>query len=98
MLEVAGITKTYPTAAGGLRVLDDVSLTLAPGARLAIVAATTAAAAARAATCGAQEASSRPTRPVSVRTTSGRGRLMAPADHRRAVASFPPAPRPRRHA
>lgn len=37
MLEVAGITKTYPTAAGGLRVLDDVSLTLEPGRQLAIM-------------------------------------------------------------
>ncbi len=37
MLEVAGITKTYSTAAGGLRVLDDVSLTLAPGGQLAIM-------------------------------------------------------------
>jgi lipoprotein-releasing system ATP-binding protein len=37
VLEVAGITKTYSTAAGGLRVLDDVSLTLAPGGQLAIM-------------------------------------------------------------
>lgn len=37
MLEVAGITKTYPHAGGGLRVLDDVSLEVAAGARLAIM-------------------------------------------------------------
>lgn len=37
MLEVAGITKTYPTAAGGLRVLDAVSLTLESGRQLAIM-------------------------------------------------------------
>ena len=37
MLEVAGITKTYPSAAGGLRVLDDVALAVEPGARLAIM-------------------------------------------------------------
>jgi lipoprotein-releasing system ATP-binding protein len=37
VLEVVGITKTYPHAGGGLRVLDDVSLSVAPGARLAIM-------------------------------------------------------------
>lgn len=37
MLEVAGITKTYPFAAGGLRVLDDVSLGVEPGGHLAIM-------------------------------------------------------------
>lgn len=37
MLEVAGITKTYPTAGGGLRVLDDVSLTVEPGRQVAIM-------------------------------------------------------------
>jgi lipoprotein-releasing system ATP-binding protein len=37
MLDVAGITKTYPHAGGGLRVLDDVSLEVAAGARLAIM-------------------------------------------------------------
>ncbi len=37
MLEVAGITKTYPSAAGGLRVLDEVALSAEPGGRLAIM-------------------------------------------------------------
>lgn len=37
MLEIAGITKTYPHAGGGLRVLDDVSLSVASGTRLAIM-------------------------------------------------------------
>ena len=37
MLEVAGITKTYPSAGGGLRVLDDVSLVVEPGGQLAIM-------------------------------------------------------------
>ncbi len=37
MLEVAGITKTYPSAAGGLRVLDEVALAVEPGGQLAIM-------------------------------------------------------------
>ena len=37
MLEVARISKTYPAAAGGLRVLDDVSFSVAAGGRLAIM-------------------------------------------------------------
>ncbi|MCE9629204.1 MAG: ABC transporter ATP-binding protein [Planctomycetia bacterium] len=37
MLEVAGITKTYPAAAGDLRVLDGASLTLGPGERLTVM-------------------------------------------------------------
>jgi lipoprotein-releasing system ATP-binding protein len=37
VLEVAGITKTYPSAAGGLRVLDEVALSAEPGGRLAIM-------------------------------------------------------------
>jgi lipoprotein-releasing system ATP-binding protein len=37
VLEVAGITKTYPSAAGGLRVLDDVALAVEPGGQLAIM-------------------------------------------------------------
>jgi lipoprotein-releasing system ATP-binding protein len=37
VLEVVGITKEYPAAGGGLRVLDDVSLTIEPGGRLAIM-------------------------------------------------------------
>jgi lipoprotein-releasing system ATP-binding protein len=37
VLEVAGITKTYPTAGGGLHVLDDVSLTVEPGRQVAIM-------------------------------------------------------------
>ena len=37
MLEVDRIAKTYPAAAGGLRVLDGVSFTVAPGGRLAIM-------------------------------------------------------------
>jgi lipoprotein-releasing system ATP-binding protein len=37
VLEVAGITKTYPSAAGGLRVLDEVALAVEPGGQLAIM-------------------------------------------------------------
>ncbi|MEX0671071.1 MAG: ABC transporter ATP-binding protein [Pirellulales bacterium] len=37
MLEVAGITKTYPAATGELRVLDGVGFTLGPGGRLAVM-------------------------------------------------------------
>lgn len=37
MLEVAGITKTYSSAAGGLRVLDEVALAIEPGGQLAIM-------------------------------------------------------------
>ena len=37
MLEVAGITKTYPAATGELRVLDGVGFTLEPRGRLAVM-------------------------------------------------------------
>lgn len=37
MLEVVSITKTYPSAAGGLRVLDEVALAVEPGGQLAIM-------------------------------------------------------------
>ncbi len=37
MLEVAGITKTYPSAAGGLRVLDEVALAVESGGQLVIM-------------------------------------------------------------
>lgn len=37
MLEVTGITKTYPAAAGEIRVLDGVGFTLEPGGRLAVM-------------------------------------------------------------
>jgi len=37
MLEVAGLSKTYPTPSGGLQVLDDVSFTVADGGRLAVM-------------------------------------------------------------
>jgi lipoprotein-releasing system ATP-binding protein len=37
MLDVDRISKTYPAAAGDLRVLDGVSFTIAPGGRLAIM-------------------------------------------------------------
>jgi lipoprotein-releasing system ATP-binding protein len=37
VLEVAGITKTYPSAAGGLRVLDEVALAVESGGQLAIM-------------------------------------------------------------
>lgn len=37
MLEVAGLSKTYPTPSGGLQVLDDVSFAVADGGRLAVM-------------------------------------------------------------
>jgi lipoprotein-releasing system ATP-binding protein len=37
VLEVVSITKTYPSAAGGLRVLDEVALAVEPGGQLAIM-------------------------------------------------------------
>lgn len=37
MLEVAGLSKTYPTPSGGLHVLDDVSFAVADGGRLAVM-------------------------------------------------------------
>ncbi len=37
MLEVAGVTKSYPTPAGPMRVLDGVDLTLADGGRAAVM-------------------------------------------------------------
>ncbi|MBM3955209.1 MAG: ABC transporter ATP-binding protein [Planctomycetota bacterium] len=37
MLEVAGLSKTYPTPSGGLEVLDDVSFAIADGGRLAVM-------------------------------------------------------------
>jgi lipoprotein-releasing system ATP-binding protein len=37
LLEVAGITKTYPSAAGGLRVLDEVALAVESGGQLVIM-------------------------------------------------------------
>jgi lipoprotein-releasing system ATP-binding protein len=37
MLEVAGLSKTYPSPSGGLQVLDDVSFAVADGGRLAVM-------------------------------------------------------------